>query len=291
MMSRALFIPCAVGLALLPLSGYASDWSHYRGPSGGGVSAERINPSQKGCSVLWREKVGVGTSSVVVDSGRLYTMGNVDSADWVRCFDAASGKLVWSFHQPVTLDPNLFEGGSRSTPTVAGDAVYAVSHDGQVVCLDAVSGAVRWRKDLVKNFGGRKPDWGYSGAPLVADGRVYFDTGGVGSSTIALDAKSGELVWKSGSEPAGYASPLILDVDARRTLVLLKGDVLLGLDPQTGASLWRHPWKTSYDVNAATPVQVASNRLLLSSGYNTGAAVVAVEGGVVGVQAARLLAP
>jgi outer membrane protein assembly factor BamB len=71
----------------------------------------------------------------------------------------------------------------------------------------------------------------------------------------------------------------MLDLDGRRTLVVLKGDVLLGLDPATGMSLWRFPWKTSYDVNAATPLQVGPSRLLISSGYNAGAAVVAIEGG------------
>jgi outer membrane protein assembly factor BamB len=206
-------------------------------------------------------------------------MGHVDGADWVYCFDVSTGKINWSFHQSVSLDPNLFEGGSRSTPTLDGNRLFALSHEGQIVCLDANTGQVLWQKHLVKDFGGRKPDWGFSGAPLVDGDRLILDAGGIGSSTIALDVKTGQLLWKDGSEPAGYAAPLIMHVDSRRTLVVFKGDVLVGLDPENGHALWRHAWPTSYKVNAATPLQVAPDRLLISSGYNTGAAVIAIESG------------
>jgi hypothetical protein len=64
-------------------------------------------------------------------------------------------------------------------------------------------------------------------------------------------------------------------------LVLLKGQVVIGYSPEDGTELWRHPWKTDYNVNAATPLQVASNRILISSGYNQGATVIALEAGKV----------
>jgi outer membrane protein assembly factor BamB len=130
---------------------------------------------------------------------------------------------------------------------------------------------------LVKDFAGRKPDWGFSGAPLVSGGLVYLDCGGTVSSTVCLDAKTGTVVWKTGADAAGYAAPLILNIAGRSTLVLLKASVLVGLQPENGRELWRHPWKTSYDVNAATPLQVGPDRLLISSGYNSGAALIAVD--------------
>ena len=258
----------------------AGDWLHYRGPSGNGIAAEDCKLPKSGIApVLWKAKVGIGTSSVVVGSGRLYTMGHVGGSDVVLCLDAATGAVVWTFKHTVSLDPNLFEGGTRSTPTISGDSVYTLSHEGHLHCFDAATGTVRWQRHLVKEFGGRKPDWGYSGAPLVAGGRLFVDTGAVGVSTLALDAKTGQVVWKTGSDPAGYAAPLILPLGGQPTLVLLKGAAVVGYAPEDGRELWRYPWKTDYNVNAATPLQIAADRLLISSGYNQGAAVIAVEAG------------
>lgn len=276
--------PIRLFLAASPLlfgcnvSAPAADWLHYRGPSGNGSAAEGPKlPSTPSAPVLWRARVGVGTSSVVVTGGKLYTQGHADGAEYTRCLDAATGASIWEFHHPVSLDPNLFEGGSRSTPTFSNGALYVLSHEGHVHCLDAATGKVRWTCHLVKDFGGRKPEWGFSGAPLVSAGRVYLDCGGTSGSTVCLSADKGELVWKKGSDPAGYAAPLILNVGGRPTLVLLKASGLVGLQPEDGRELWRHPWKTSYDVNAATPLQIGPDRLLISSGYNAGAAVIAVD--------------
>jgi outer membrane protein assembly factor BamB len=255
-----------------------ADWLHYRGPSGNGSAAEGPKlPSTPAAPILWRAQVGVGTSSVVVSGGKLYTQGHSAGSEYTRCLDAATGTQLWEFHHPVSLDPNLFEGGARSTPTLSGEALYVLSHEGHVHCLDAATGAVRWTRHLVKDFAGRKPEWGFSGAPLVVGGRVFLDCGGPASSTVCLDAKTGEVVWKKGADAAGYAAPLILNVAGRQTLVVLKAAVLVGLQPEDGRELWRHPWKTSYDVNAATPLQIGPDRLLISSGYNAGAALVAVD--------------
>ncbi|NBV86916.1 MAG: alcohol dehydrogenase, partial [Verrucomicrobia bacterium] len=258
----------------------AGDWQHYRGPSGNGIASESCKiPTSGTAPVLWRVKVGTGTSSAVVGGGRLYTMGHQDASDVVSCLDAETGAVVWTFKYPVSLDANMFEGGPRSTPTLSGDCVYTLGHEGQLYCLEAVSGAVRWQRHLAKEFGGRKPSWGYSGAPLVTGGRLFVDAGAVGGSTLALDAKTGELVWKTGSDIAGYAAPLILALEGRPTLVLFKAQAIVGYSPEDGRELWRHPWRTDYNVNAATPLQVGPNRVLISSGYNQGAAMLAVEGG------------
>jgi outer membrane protein assembly factor BamB len=268
----------AAGFSVAVASAEGADWLHYRGPLGNGSVGEgpRI-PSATIAPVQWRARVGVGTSSVVVAAGRLYTQGHVSGAERTCCLDAATGSLIWEFHHPVALDPNLFEGGSRSTPTISGDAVYVLSHEGHVHCLDASSGAVRWQRHLIKDLAGRKPEWGFSGAPLVSKGRVYLDCGGGGGSTVCLDARTGDVLWKKGSDAAGYAAPLLLNAAGRPALVLLKASALIGLHPEDGREMWRYPWRTSYDVNAATPLQIGPDRFLISSGYNAGAALVAVD--------------
>jgi outer membrane protein assembly factor BamB len=45
-----------------------------------------------------------------------------------------------------------------------------------------------------------------------------------------------------------------------------------------GKELWRYPWKTGWDVNAADPI-ISGGKIFISSGYNHGGALLDVSGG------------
>jgi outer membrane protein assembly factor BamB len=200
-------------------------------------------------------------------------MGNDGQKDVVFCFDAESGKELWRYAYPMTVDPKYFEGGPRSTPTLDGGHLYTVSHEGDLFCLDAKTGKGIWYKHYQQDFSGRRPDWGYAGAPLAKGGLLYCEVGGAGSSTVALDKNSGRLIWKSGNDQAGYATPLLANLAGRETVVSFKADAVVGYDAAKGEELWRTPWKTQYDVNAASPQVVGADKLWVGSGYNMGCAL------------------
>jgi outer membrane protein assembly factor BamB len=174
----------------------------------------------------------------------------------------------------------MFEGGPRSTPTLDGGRVYTISHQGDLWCLDAATGKKVWYKHYQKDFGGRRPEWGYAGSPTVEGKMLLLDVGGKGSSTVALDKTNGNVIWKAGDDEAGYGSPVVATIGGKRSIVVFKASHLVGLDAATGRELWRTEWKTSYDVNAATPV-IIGDRILISSGYNHGAALYAINSGKV----------
>ena len=273
-----------LGYAVLGFLGAGSlsgaDWMFYRGPSHDGVvRGEGWGVPSKALSPAWRTQVGVGTASVVGRGGRIYTSGHLGGREVVQCLDVGTGKPVWQFGFSQQLDPNLFEGGARATPTLSGDRLLVQGHEGDLICLSAADGKELWRRHLVREFKGIRPEWGYSGAPLVLDGVVYQDCGGRGASTVALGLADGSTVWNAGDDRAGYATPVVMGIDGRRCLVLFKAEALVGVDLAKGVELWRFPWKTAYDVNAATPLLVGKDRILVSSGYNAGAAVVEVKGG------------
>jgi outer membrane protein assembly factor BamB len=206
---------------------------------------------------------------VTVIGDRAYTMGNIGNKDIVWCLNAGTGAVVWKHEYPMDLDKRQFEGGTAATPTVDGNRVYTVSHQGDLFCLDAATGKQVWYKHYQKDFGGKRPQWGYAGSPTVEGNLLILDVGGSGSSTVALDKATGATVWKAGSEKAGYASPVVATIQGTKTVVMFKGTDLLGLDVKDGKELWRTPWKTSYDVNAATPL-VAGDKIFITSGYGTG---------------------
>jgi outer membrane protein assembly factor BamB len=69
-------------------------------------------------------------------------------------------------------------------------------------------------------------------------------------------------------------------IAGKKIVVMFKASHLVGLDLKDGKELWRGEWKTSYDVNAATPL-VVGDRIFVSSGYGSGCALFEVRGGAV----------
>jgi outer membrane protein assembly factor BamB len=261
------------------LPAHAAEWPHYRGPDLNGITSEKLPatiPAEP--KRLWKRNVGTGVSAATVVGGRVFTMGNDGDQDAIVALDAATGKEVWKHKFRLPVDAKNFEGGPRSTPTHEGGRVFTVSHSGDVWCLDAASGKPIWNKHLMQDFKGRRPSWGYSGSPTIDGGLVLLDTGASGASTVALRKDTGALVWKSGDEEAGYGSVVVDTLGGRRTAVVFKAASVVGLDVKSGRQLWSAPWKTSYDVNAITPV-LSGERVLVTSGYGTGATLLEVSGG------------
>jgi len=257
------------------------EWPGYLGPKRNGVSTEKSWKSEwkeGGPQELWRKDLGTGSACVSLRDGRLYTSGNGGDKDTVYCLDAATGKEVWTFSYPCPLDKRSFEGGTAATPVLDGKLVYVVSHQGHIVALDAEKGTEVWKKRIVEDLGGQRPQWGFAGSPLVEGKLLIVDAGGKGASTVALDKVTGERRWAAGNDIAGYASPVAADIDGKRTVVIFKGKVLVGISPKDGKELFRYKWETSYDVNAATPL-ISGNRIFICSGYGRGCSLLEVRAG------------
>lgn len=270
-----LFLTCFFTLAF---SANAADWPRWRGPDANGISKETGWSAQwpaEGPKQLWKAKVGIGFSSVSVSKGRVFTMGNVTDKDTVFCFDANTGKEVWKFSYPEKLDPKYYEGGPSATPTVDGDRVFTISKSGVVHCLDAAKGTVVWSTNLAKGLKAEAPTWGFSGSVLV-DGDLCIVN--VGSAGTALDKKTSKKVWSWGTDAAGYSTPVPVDWNGERAVVMfIKADVA-AIRAKDGKILWRHPWQTEYDVNAADPI-ISGKKIFITAGYNHGNALLDVSSG------------
>lgn len=260
--------------------GRAADWPRWRGPHFDGISPEKgwlTRWPAEGPRQLWKANVGIGYSSFSVSNGRLYTMGNTEETDSIYCLDAATGREVWRHSYPCSSkDPNGYP-GPRCTPTVDGDRVYAVSRNGHFFCLNAATGAVLWSKEFPKDYGARVPTWGYAGSPLVEDNAVICEVGGTGSSVVAFDKLTGKELWRAGDDTIGYSSIVPFEHQGQRCLAVFSAAGLVGRLARDGKELWRYPWKTSWDVNAATPI-VADGKVFISSGYNKGCALLDISG-------------
>jgi len=263
---------------LVCLTATAADWPCWRGPEANGISRETGWLTQwpdDGPKRLWTAKVGTGFSSFAVVQGRAYTMGNSADTDTVFCFDAATGRELWKHSYPCPLDAQSYEGGPHATPSVAGDRVYTLSKRGELFCLDAASGAVVWSRKLAEELGAKKPTWGFASSVRVVGELLLVN---VGSAGTALHKQDGKVVWTSGQDVANYSTPVPFQAEGVPAVAFFSKDHLVAVRVPDGRELWRYPWKTAWDINAADPI-VSSNRVFISSGYNHGAALLQITEG------------
>lgn len=260
----------------------AADWPQFRGPNRDGISKEtgllKSWPAD-GPKVLWKVPVGVGFSGITVAGGRLYTMEGRNDDEGAVALDAATGKTVWR----VKLDRKYRSGqgdGPRSTPTVAGDLVYTLTAGGKLFALRAATGKVVWSHDLASEYGARAPQWGVSTSPLVEGNLLLVDVGGsAGKSVMAFDLRTGKVAWSSQNDQAGYSAPIAFTVGGVRQALFFTGTSIASLSPADGRLFWRKSWQTDYDVNAATPIFIPPDKVFVSSGYDTGAALLRMKAG------------
>ena len=279
-LSRTLLALFALTLTLVPA--VADDWPQWLGPQRDGVWRETGIIDQfpaAGPEVLWRVPVAHGYSSPAVSGGFVYvsdyevTSGEVvnnpggrtplQGKERVHCLDLATGATVWthSMDRPYNLS---HPGGPRATPTVSGDKVYVLGAEGDLLCLEAKSGKVVWKKDFQKDYQTESPIWGFSAHPLVIGDLLYCVVGGEGSVAVAFDKNTGEEKWRalSAAEP-GYCPPTLINHAGVDQLLIWHPESLNSLHPGDGSVYWSLPLKPGFGMSIMAP-QKEGNRLFAS---------------------------
>ncbi len=251
---------------------HATDWPTWRGPNRDGLSTETGLLKQwpaGGPALAWKAtEVGVGYSSLSVANGRIFTMGDGPDASFVRAYNEKDGKPLW-VSQPVGKPGGSYK-GTRCTPTVDGDLVYALGQFGDFVCLQVKDGKEVWRKSLTTDFGGRFSGWQYTESPLVDGNKVLVTPGGKNGAIVALDKKTGATIWQSKefTDGAHYSSIVPVNYDGKRQYVQFTAESVASVDATTGALLWRAPRKGQ---TAVIPTPIFSEGIVyVTSGYGVG---------------------
>ena len=275
-------------LLLLTSSLYGEDWSQWRGEDRANRSSETglfETWDAEGPPLEWMaEGLGNGYATVSVVGDRIYTSGNFDDSQSIVAIDAARGNVVWK--TPITdKKPEHGYEGSRTTPTVDGNRLYAVSSDGRIACLSASSGEVLWNREFSEWNGKMMSGWGYSESPLVDGDKVICTPGGPEGMVVALNKMTGEQIWactvpeptpendsEALKEGAGYSSPILSNGGGVKQYVQLVGRGLIGVRAEDGKMLWQYNRVANTVANIPTAI-VDGDFVFTSSGYNTGSAL------------------
>lgn len=256
----------------------SSEWPQFLGAERNGISTETglvDTFPEGGPPEVWRAGIGGGMSGVAISKGRLYTLVQKTGQQFVIALDARTGKPIWE----TAVSPayrNAMGDGPRATPTVSGEQLFAFTGEGRLVALKTRDGKILWRHDVVQEQGSDHPaEYGMACSPLVVGDVVVVTAGAQNATVVAYETKSGKMKWTAGrDEPAGYSSPALLQVGGKPQVVVFYGTAAAGLEPATGRSLWRYPYKTDFDCNTATPI-AHKGQVFLSAGENHGCVLLA----------------
>lgn len=242
----------------------AADWPQWRGSERNGISKESGLLKQwpaEGPKLLWQvNDIGDGFSTPVVVGARIYLMSNRGMEnEFVQALSTKDGKPIWATRVGNVGNPNQNPPypKARSTPTVDGNFIYALGSDGDLACLEAKNGKIRWQKNIRKEFGGKPGEWAYAESPLVDGDLVVVTPGGAEATMVALNKKTGATVWKSaipGGDPAGYASAIVVQAGGRKQYVQLLEKGIVGVDAKTGQFLWRYKEAAKGPAQYFTPI-------------------------------------
>jgi outer membrane protein assembly factor BamB len=144
----------------------------------------------------------------VIDRGRVFAVGH---SGRMLAIDLRTGNHVWEQ-----------ELGGTHEPWSAGDFVFVITNDNEVVCLTRNEGKVRWAVQLpsFENMEKKEDPVEWAGPVLGGDELIVLSSSGV---AVWLSAQDGSERWRTKMSDKGFLGPIIAD----DTLYLLTDDANL----------------------------------------------------------------
>lgn len=253
----------ALGSAAAVPGDTLATWPQWRGPNRDGqIQAPAWPETLEGDAVhlLWRVPLGPGYSGPIVAADRVFVVETEgETTEVVRALDRATGRKLWEARWPGAIKVPFFARANgdwiRATPTYDGENVYVAGMRDVLVCLNADTGAEKWRVDFVERFSAPVPDFGFVCSPLAIGPHLYVQAG---ASFVKLEKATGATVWRTLVDAGGmwgsaFSSPVLATVAGRGQLLVQTRQDLAGIDPETGNVLWKQEVPAFRGMNILTP--------------------------------------
>jgi outer membrane protein assembly factor BamB len=261
-------------------------WPQWRGPKRDNVSTETgllTEWPEAGPPLVWQVKgLGEGIHPVSVADGRIYTLGSQEREECVVALDEQTGNLLWTTKvaTDLPLQSRLMRWLSQRSPTVDADRLYTVTAVGDLICLQATDGKELWRKNFPEEFGGRPGVFGFCDRPLIDGDNLICKTGSADAAVVALNKKTGNVVWKTAypeNKRGTYGALVVSEGGGVRQFVGFREKELAGIAAADGRVLWRYGKNSARITNTSTPIAVG-DLIVSANGYGGGLAILKLSG-------------
>ena len=274
-------------------------WPQWRGPLGTGFAPQADPPLSwsETNNIKWKLAIpGEGDATPIIWADRVFVLSAIPVDDpavvnkekapngtfrfTVTCIDRASGKIRW---QKVARDASPHEGHQENntfasaSPVTDGKLVWAFFGSRGLYCYD-IEGSLQWQKDFgvmkTKNGFGEGASPALSGDTLV----IYWDHEG-DDFIAAFDKTTGKELWRHPrDEGTGWSTPLIVEFNGQKQVVVNATGKVRSYDLATGNELWSCGGQT---VNAIPSPVAQGDMVYLTSGFR-GSALQAIHLGRTG---------
>jgi outer membrane protein assembly factor BamB len=230
-----------------------------------------------GLPPLYKQPIGGGYASFVIADGVAFTIEQRRGQEVAAAYDLETGREVWTRSWTADFRETLGGDGPRATPTWDEGRLFVLGAEGNLEVLEGATGEIVWERNILEDANAGNLTWGMSASPLIVDEKVVVLPGGSGgSSVIAYDKATGDILWKSLDDTQAYTSPILVTLAGERQILVVSARRAMGLSVDGGALLWDHPWVTNQGINVAQPLVLGEDRVFLSAGYGHGAEVVEI---------------
>jgi outer membrane protein assembly factor BamB len=289
-----------------------AEWTQWRGPNGDGHAPEGNYPIRWGehQNITWRTFLvpSKGHSSPVVQNGKIWLTSAVETpateeekavrvkeskfpgaaslhylskvAFFAIQLDLSSGdilKEVKVFEQRNPQAIHRLNSYASPSPLLSEGRLYVHFGTFGTACLDAESGSILWKnKDLDLQI---HHENGPGSTPIGWDRLLIFHLDGTDKqSVVALDQKTGKLIWqtpRSGKlkenpqTKKAYATPVIAETEKGPVLISTGADWVYGYDPKSGKELWKINYGILGFSNVAKPI-LHDDLFFISTGFMKG---------------------
>ncbi len=270
-------MPAFCSVAILVSAAVAGEWPQILGPHRNGIAdGEQISADwgDQGPKLLWQLPLGSGLAGAAVADGKAIVFHRQQREEIATALDATTGKPLWKASFPTryvsTISP---DDGPRCVPTIHQGLVYLFGAGGQLHCVTLTEGKTVWSRNCAQDYSAPEGYFGAGSSPIVIADRLLVNVGGADAEAgiVAFDLKTGKTLWKATTEMASYSSPIAARIGQQLQAIFVTRYNALGLDPATGAVLWKFPFgKRGPTVNAANPL-VLGDQLFVTASYGIGA--------------------